>query len=590
MLKFFTRLFAVIGFLFVLSFLAGGGLAWYAIEAPEPEPDSAVLVLPLDEPVVEQDESAPLDLALHNSTTSLFDIIHAIDLAKDDPHVKGIVGRFGSTMPSLAQDQEIRAALARFRESGKFTYAFAPSYGDFGSGNRAYYLASAFENIWLQPVGSVGLTGIALEMPFAKSALAGIGVSGDFLRREEYKSAMDPVTQDDFEPQVRAETQGMIDDFAAQIAAGIAESRKMQPDQVKQLMASGPYTDEEALKAGLVTHIGYADELENEIDAKAGKDAAKISVDDYLDFDHPDGATAAKIALIYGDGVIVDKAEGPSGIPGEHALGANEIAGAFEDAAKDKDIKAILFRVDSPGGSPEASETIRRALVQAQAKGKPVIVSMGDVAASGGYWVAMNADRIIAEPSTITGSIGVFAGKFVVGDLMQKIGVHWGMVKTADDAGMWAMTEPFTPRQAERVNALLDGTYHAFVTHVSDARKIPIANMPDIAKGRVWTGDQAIKNGLVDKLGGFDVALDEVRDALKLAKDAPVVLEEFPAPESPLDRVRKLLKNFGAESAMLGPLFLEWQNISSALGFFHAARDMKPVELISPQAALSVVK
>jgi protease-4 len=589
-LRFFTRLFAVIGFLCVLFSLVGAGILWYAAEGPNPEPDSSVLVLALDEPVLEKDEPSPLDFALHKDTTALYDMVRAIDLAKDDPHVKAIVGRFGSTMPSLAQDEEIRAAILRFKQSGKPTYAFATSYGDFGNGNRAYYLASAFDSIWVQPVGSVGLSGLAIEMPFAKSALGNIGISGEFLRREEYKSAMDNITRDDFEPQVRIETQDMIDDLAAQVAAGVADGRKMTPDQVKQLMANGPYTDEEALKAGLVTRIGYADELERELDDKAGKDVAKIGVGDYLDFDHPENPNETKVALICGDGVIVDKAEGPSGIPGESPLGADEIAQAFDDAARDDNIKAILFRIDSPGGSPEASETIRRSLIQAQKKGKPVIVSMGDVAASGGYWVAMNADRIVAEPATITGSIGVFAGKFLIGDLMQKIGVHWEMLKTADAAGMWSMTDHFTPPQLDRLNALLDETYRIFVTGVSDARKIPIAKMPDIAKGRVWTGDQAIKIGLVDKLGGYDAAFDEVREQLKLAKDAPIALETFPAPETPFDRVRKLLKNLDIESAALGPFMLEWQKVASMLGYFEAARAMKPEELLAPQAALGTVQ
>lgn len=585
MLRFFTRIFAIIGILVVLLIAGASGFAYYTQEHLAKEPKSLILVLGLDQDIVEKETPSAFDFALHEDVTSLFDIVQAIELAKKDPHVKGIVARFGDMQPTLTQSQEIRDALARFRESGKFTYAYGSSYGSFGSGNRAYYIASAFDNIWLQPIGSVGLNGLAVQVPFGKAALDKAGISADFLKREEYKSAMDTFTRDDFVPEVKIETQGMIDNFAAQIAEGVAANRKMTADQVKQLMDGGPYTDDEALKNGLITHIGYADELEDELNEKAGKDTPRISVEDYLSYDRaPNTAAETKIALIMGSGMITDKADGPAGIPGEHALGADELAEAFNDAADDKSVKAILFRVNSPGGSPEASETIRRALVQAQKKGKPVIVSMGDVAASGGYWVAMNADKIIAEPATITGSIGVFAGKFVLGGLMEKLGVNWATLKTTDTAGMWSMTEPFSPAQRARIDALLDNTYRAFVKNVSDARKIPMEKMPELAKGRVWTGEQASKNGLVDALGGYTTTLDALRDMLNLPKNAVLSLEPFPPPETPYERVMKFLKNAGLESAALGPLFLEWQSVESMLAPFHQVK-MKPVEVLLPEAA-----
>ena len=190
-----------------------------------------------------------------------------------------------------------------------------------------------------------------------------------------------------------------------------------------------------------------------------------------------------------------------------------------------------------------------------------MIVSMGDVAASGGYWVAMNADRIVADPATLTGSIGVVGGKFVIGGLMQKLSVNWDMVKTTENAGMWSMIRDFSPAQKDRVNALMDQTYHAFIKNVSEARHIPMEKMPDVAKGRVWTGEQALKIGLVDELGGYDVALTDVRKALKLGEKDPVNLEPFPPPESPVERVMKFLKNVGVESTMIMPAVMEWQKV-----------------------------
>ena len=553
MLKFITRFFAVIGFLVVGLIALVVGFVMHMQERIEPEPNNIILTLDFSQPVVEQSSSSPFDLAMSDEPVALLDLIHALDAAKSDAHVKGVIARFGTEQPSMVQAQEIRAALARFRSSGKFTYAFGTDFGEYGLGNRAYFLASAFENIWLQPVGTVSLTGVAMQMPFAKTALDKVGITADFMQREEYKSFMEPGQRDSFSPPVKAEMQAMIEDLSNQIAEGIAESRKWDLAHVKDVMARGPYTDEESLQEGLVTRLAYTDELDEELDRKAGKDAKQVSVGTYLTY--VDGKSADKagtsVALIYGTGLITEKSIGGGGITGEHIMGADALAAAFDDAASDKDVKAILFRIDSPGGSPAASETIRRAMMHAQKLGKPVIVSMGETAASGGYWIAMNGDKIIADPATLTGSIGVVAGKFVGEGLLQKLGVSLDGVSTAANAGMWNMTAPFTPVQRARVNALLDNTYHSFIGNVATARKIPLEKMPDIAKGRVWTGAQAVKIGLVDELGGYDVALKAVRTSLKLGDNDPLSLEAFPLPPSPAEEVLKLMHKFSAESAMM---------------------------------------
>ena len=579
MLTFFTRLFAIIGFLVVALICVSIGTGLYMQRQQQTEPESVILMLDFDKPIVEQSQSSPFDFAMDEEPVPLFDILSAIDTARDDPHVKGIVANFGTTQPALAQAQEIRAAMTRFRASGKFTYAFGTSYGSFGLGNRTYYLASSFENIWLQPVGSVALTGLAIQAPFGHAALEKLGVTPDFMQREEYKSVMENVMRDNFSAPVHAEMQTMLANMSDQISDGIAESRTIRGDDVKKLMEQGPFTDKDALKAGLVTHIGYADEFDDTIDQKAGKDVKRVDVLDYMNYGGNNGGASKKIfghkkkadtantvAVIFGTGLIMDKASGPAGLTGDHVMGADEIAKAFNDAAKDDSVKAILFRIDSPGGSPEASETIRRALIHAQKKGKPVIVTMGDVAASGGYWVAMNADEIIANPGTLTGSIGVVAGKFSFAELAKKLGISVDTIKTTDDAGMWSMVEGFSPGQRAHVNALLDETYQAFITDVSEARKIPLEKMPEIAKGRVWTGDQAVKIGLVDKLGGYDVALGSLRKKLNLGPDDVVSLKPFPAPTTPTEKILKLLKGASAEQAMIGSALGHWQQVEAMMG------------------------
>lgn len=586
MLTFLTRVLAVIGFI-VVALIALGvwGVARIEHHAAR-EPDALILTIDFTRPVVENGESSPLDFALEDEPVVLLDLLRAIDRARDDKRVKGIVATFGTEQPSLPHAQEIRAALARFRaaDPARFTYAYGSDYGAYGAGNRAYYLASAFEHIWLQPVGGVSLTGVGAQSFFGKAALDRLGLSADFMQREEYKSLMEQVMRDGYSAPVRAEMQAMIENLAGQIAAGIAESRKWDVAKVKALMEQGPFTDEEAQQAGLVTRLAYADELDEEVEKKAGKGAERVDVGTYLGFgEQADGAPReeTRIAMISGAGIIMDKSVEGSGFTGEPVVGADELAAAFDDAAKDKGIKGILFRVDSPGGSPSASETIRRALIRAQMKGKPVVVSMGEVAASGGYWVSMNGDRIIAEPGALTGSIGVISGKFVVEEAMKKWGISADGVRTSENAGMWNPTAPFSPVQRARVNALLDNTYQAFVSNVSAARKIPMEKMPDIAKGRVWTGEQALQNGLIDAVGGYDVALAEMRKLLKLDEHAPLALEDFPQQLSPLERLLELmarLKTQGMALSSLGAFMRDMQALARPVAGM-AAMAREPVSL-----------
>lgn len=570
MLLLITRILAVVGLVVVLLIAGGIAILLKYSGHPEPEPKAVILTLDLDQPILDNNASSPFGFALHgNEPVSLLDLLRAIDKAKTDPHVKGIVAHFGSTQPKLAEADEIRAAIKAFRASGKFTYAFGPTYGEFGEGNAAYFLASAFEQIWLQPVGAVSLTGLALQSPFGKAALDKIGVKADFMQREEYKSFMDMATRNDFAPPVKANMQSLLDDLSDHVAAGIAESRDFAIDHSRDLMQRGPYTDEEALKEKLVTRLGYFDELDEELDQKAGKDAKSVDAATYLaSYATAKTAPKAKVALIYGSGEITDHDSETPGLTGDKAMGADTVADAFDTAANDTDVSAILFRVDSPGGSPAASETVRRALVHAQKSGKPVFVSMGELAASGGYWISMNADHIVAEPATLTGSIGVLAGKFVLNDLLQKLGVTAAMLKTSSNAGMWSMTDEFSPQQRERVNVLLDGTYRAFTQNVAAARHIPPEKIPDIAKGRVWTGAQAVKIGLVDELGGFATTMSAIRKKLNLAETDPVALQLYPPPEAPLERIMKLLKNLGVEEAAFRPLLsqlFQWQKVIGPL-------------------------
>ena len=289
--------------------------------------------------------------------------------------------------------------------------------------------------------------------------------------------------------------------------------------------------------------------------------AETMELAEYLDAagaPHDDGPT---VALIHAVGTI---ARGESEGHGFSELnaGSDTIVEAFDEAIDDETVKAILFRVDSGGGSVTASEAIRRAVVKARERGKPVVVSMGDAAASGGYWISMNADRIVALPGTITGSIGVVAGKMSVDGLSEKLGVRWGVVAEGRNAGMWSPFQPFSPSEQERLTAIIDSTYATFLAKVAEARKLPPEKVRAAAKGRVWTGAQALGLGLVDELGDTETALARVREAIGLAPGAPVSLELYPPPKSTFEEIRSLAsgKGFVREAVVrelrtwLGPL------------------------------------
>jgi protease-4 len=566
--KFILRFLAVIGF-FAVMFGALAGYGAYLYMRPQSEapaaPAEIVLELDFSHLVVEQPSTLPVSLSqlVHDDAeTPLFDILRAIDRAKTDPRVKGIVARMGGAdAPSFVHAQEIRQALASFRESGKFTYIFAPDYGSFGLGNRSYFLASAFEHIWLQPVGSVSLTGLSIQSPFAKSALAKIGVNADFMQREEYKSFAETFTRDAFSEPARQNMTALLSNLAEQQLSGIAAARKLELAKVRELAANGPYTASEAQKAGLVTDIGYLDQMLKEAKAQSGILPERLEVSSYLAVSTPVTEPKATIGLIYAEGPIMDSADGASALGGEKTITPNRIVSAFEDAMQDDAIKAILFRIDSPGGSPTASESIRRALLRAKEAKKPVFVSMGAAAASGGYWIAMNADHIVANPATLTGSIGVVSGKFVTGDLWNKLDVKWDTITTSDNALLWSQLQPFSPQGRARMNAMLDDTYIAFTTNVSSARDIPMTQMPEIAKGRVWSGEQGIKNRLVDEIGGMQTAVLAIKQQLGLQPTDSILIKQLPPPESLEDIALKFLRNYGIQGVMLQQLYGSWTQL-----------------------------
>jgi protease IV len=529
--------FAVIGFLTVLLvagiMLVIGGLK----PSVTPLPGNILLTVDLTRGLPEGPSEDPFLRLLAGNKPTLRDFLDAIEAAGEDPRVKVLLARVGDDEFGLAKTQEVRDAIAAFRSKGKLALAFADSFGEFGPGTRPYYLATAFDEIWLQPMGNVGLTGLYAESPFLKGTLDLLGILPEFEHREEYKTAMNLLTETKMTPPHREEVEALLASAAGQVVRGIAQGRKLSEGEVRDAIDRGPLLAEEAVEGKLVDRLGYRDEALAHARARAGSGAEPIGLASYLDragHPHRDGST---IALIYGSGLVVRSGSSANPVTGSNMMAATEITRAFRAAVRDAAVRAILFRVDSPGGSAVASETIWREVVFARERGKPVVVSMGDVAGSGGYYVAAAADKIVAEPATLTGSIGVLAGKLVVADLLKKIGVSTDSAQIGANAAMFSSTAEFSARAHSRLDAFLDETYKGFKDHVATGRHLTQEEVEAVAKGRVWSGEDAKAHGLVDELGGYAVALRLAKEAAKLPPEAPFTLTVFPREEGPVELI-----------------------------------------------------
>jgi len=458
----------------------------------------------------------------------------------------------GGVNLDLAAAQELRAAIEEFRASGKTARIFTEDLGALGGGSTAYYLASAFDDIWVQPSGGVGLIGISMEVPFARGLLDKVEVKPVFIQRKEYKSAVESFTRTELGAPARENLQAVLDSLYGQLVAGVAKSRNLDEGRVRQLINGGPYLAQGALKNGLIDHVGYWDEFLAESMNSAGSSAKAVYLDDYLaGIDRPNNE-GPKVALIYGNGSI-----SMGSIDGNLLAGGfkgQSVADAFADAIDDDSIKAILFRINSPGGSYIASDVVRREVKRARDAGKPVIVSMGGTAASGGYFVALPADRIVAQPGTLTGSIGVFGGKLVTEKLWNRIGISWDELHAGDHAGMWSFIHDFPPGSEERFRAMIDFIYADFTGKAMKDRGWSADHLEQVAGGRVWTGKDALENGLVDALGGYEVAIAEVKQALGLEKSASINLQLWPRPKSSFEEVVSLLQGDGEPLAKISRL------------------------------------
>jgi protease-4 len=531
-------------------------------------PSNTVLEANFETGLMEDVPDDPIAKAMLSGAPSVRDIVDALDRGANDRRVKGFVARLGGSTMGLAQVQELREAVLNFRAHKKFAVAWAETFGEFAPGGSSYYLATAFDQVWMQPSGDIGLTGIIMESPFVRGTLDKLGVVPRMDHRYEYKNAMNELTEKKYTPAHREAITKVMNSWSSQLVQGIAEGRKLSPADVRAIIDRGPLLGQEAVDAKLIDGLAYGDDIFAKVKSRAGAGADLVYLQKYLERAGRPHTSGKTIALIFGVGSVMRGKSGFDPLFGSASMGSETVAAAFRAAVKDPNVKAILFRIDSPGGSYVASDTIWRETVRARKAGKPVIVSMGDVAGSGGYFVAMAADKIVAQPATITGSIGVLAGKMLTNGLWDKLGVSFDEVHEGANATYWASSSDYTPAEWARFQSWLDRVYADFTSKVADGRHLPKERVLQIAKGRIWTGEDAKALGLVDELGGYPTALALAKKAAHIPAGDDVTIQVFPRKKTTLQTLTDAIAGETPESS---------EQDASAAALVRALRIIQPL-------------
>jgi protease-4 len=494
----------------VALLVRGGGRAPLALGGSTP-----YLALDLSGELPEE-PAAGLGSLFESHPPSLRTLVEAIDRAAGDPQLKGLVLRVGSIDVGWARLTELRDALVRFRRSGKPSWAHLEV-----AGNAEYYLASGCAKIAASPTALLDVTGLAAEVTFYRGTLDKLGVEAQFEGVGKYKNAPNQFTEKGFTAPHREQMEALVGSLFETYVRGVAEARGLTPDAVRAAVDAGPYDGPRAKAKGLVDEVLYRDEVESRLGI-----SGRIGAGRYLKGARGFGFDSrARIALVYAVGTILS-GESQTSPFGGGFVGSDTVIRGLRQAVEDATVRAIVLRVDSPGGSGTASDAVWREIGLAR-RAKPVVVSMGDYAASGGYYISMNADVIVAEPSTITGSIGVFSGKFSLRGLYEKLGLSEDVVQRGRFARLFSSSQPWDEAERSRVREMNRSFYDTFVTKAAQGRKRSRAEIETVAQGRVWTGADALGAGLVDRLGGLDAAVAVARQKARLKGDVSLVV--FPA-------------------------------------------------------------
>ena len=495
-------------------------------------------------------------------------VVERLDKAATDSRVKGVLLSIESPSLGRGRAEELRAAIGRIRKAGKPVAAYLVG------GEPVHYLvATACDSVTMPPAATLEITGVRAEVQFYKSLLDKLGVDAEILQVGEFKGAGEPLTRSSMSPQLRAQYEEFVGDLYEQLVERIASDRKLSLERVRELVDTGVFTPEQAREAKLVDAIGYEDEVIStlagsiqEPQAKIARDYAEQKIDN--DFSGIGGlvklvemlsgqkqaAASGKdkqVAIVHVTGEIKE-GKGKDDLLAGGSAGSDTVIKAIRDAAKDDKVKAIVLRIDSPGGSALASDLIWR---EAERTTKPVVASLSDTAASGGYYIAVAADRIVAAPGSVTGSIGVVGGKIAIGDALEKVGVHTDVVSKGRNAGWLSMHKPFTDHEREVFLATMKDVYRLFTSKVAAGRKLDMERVAKIAEGRIFTGRMAKEVGLVDRLGTLDDAVDEAKKLAGIAANEPVERVLLPEPRGLFDDLFGMAGAEGGPTARLAAIF-----------------------------------
>ncbi len=567
MRRFIVGLLATVG---TLTLIVIGGIAAFIASGPfssKPLPQSMVLSIDLRNVPPESTSTNLLRGGLFGGSRDIVDAVQLLWQAADDPRVVGLFVDIGDESAGLARVQELRQAIAHFRGKGKFAVGFAESLGSGGTHLADYYLASSLEQIWLQPSGGFAVAGIAVQTPFIKTGLDKLGVKIEGGKRYEYKSAPDTFLETGYTGPARANLQQLLDSLYGQFVGDVARERHIEPAKLRQLIDAVPFDSERARQENLVDKVGYRSDALDEVAARFGKSRDLVSLSDYAADEARPKPRGEVVALVRVSGAIVSGPGSGSPLDDDVVALAEDVVDALDQAAKAKEVRAIVLRIDSPGGTYPAADAIADAVGRARSAGKPVIVSMGDVAASGGYLAAIRGDVIVAQPTTITASIGVFSIWPVASELLASLGVKVDRLSIGANAGMYSPFQAPTPAQSAAVSRELDTVYAEFTRQVGEARKLDGARLDAAARGRVLSGTDAKQAGLIDELGGLQLAVNIAKAKAGIDESRQVEIRRFPAESDRWQKVlERVLRLAGVDAA--GPTIRAPREVRETLARF----------------------
>ena len=528
----FRILFTLIGA--AVFFAVVGSMILYALVGRRPAvPEQATLVLKIGGDLAEMAPDSVVGYLRGAWTPTVRSVVDNLRKAKVDPRIRAVLIKpTGFSSPFWGKVQEIRDAVLDFKKSGKPVYAYL-EYG----GEREYYLASAADRISLMPSSSLDVTGVATYELFLRGTLDKVGVQADLHRIGDYKTAVNTFTEKGYTPSHKEMDESLSRDLYEQIVRGIADGRKKRDVDVRALVDQAPFLPADALRAGLVDEVRYEDQV-NDALGIGGADAHVVDGDQYARVPPTSLGLnkGPRVALIYATGTITSGRGGYDPMNGA-TVGSSTLIDSIRQARRDPAVRAIVLRIDSPGGSAAASDAIWRELMIARTEraDRPIVASMSDLAASGGYFIALPAEVIVAQPSTLTGSIGIFGGKLVTGGLYEKLGARIDSTSVGKRAEIESVARPYNPDEAGKLQEELQAFYGQFLEKVATSRHSTPRKIDALAQGRVWTGRQAKGNGLVDELGGLDRAVAVAKERAKIAADSEVEFVVYPPQKSLYD-------------------------------------------------------